>query len=448
MERDANPVLNMEYKILKEKVELSIKLANNISIPAIILEYRNNDNLNFNLEDLKLFYARFGKVWNIIIAGKQSIVLFKNFFSAYICKLSLENKENYKNNLGDNFVVRWFELNRDINLVRDDMKEIFLNISNKNLMMMNAGNNNINNNDISIGVKMDMNLNFENLNLNMNNNQINGGNNMINSLIPNQIPNFDRNLNENININSINNFMGMQTPNIMNNNMNMIINTNNMNNNINLNAFNNINNIGFMNHYNNFNNFNNINVINNMNNINNINNLNININDNYNYRLFNSNDLYNHGHNNNIKIKNIKNVNMYDDKISGKFTCKYEILIENDPEFQIARKLIGSKGYNMKQIINEFKTEGEAEPVKLRLRGKGSGYKEGPQNKESDEPLHLCVSSKTKEQMIKACFLVNQLLEKINEEYKRFCRENGIKPKTDKIARKMENQNIGFRFNN
>ena len=422
MERDANPVLNMEYKILKEKVELSIKLANNISIPAIILEYRNNDNLNFNLEDLKLFYARFGKVWNIIIAGKQSIVLFKNFFSAYICKIALENKENYKNNLGDNFVVRWFDLNRDINLVRDDMKEIFLNISNKNLMMMNAGNN-----------------------INNNNNQINGGNNMINSLIPNQIPNFDRNLNENNNINSINNFIGMPTPNIMNNNnMNMIINTNNMNNNINLNAFNNINNIGHMNHYNNFNNFNNINVINNMNNINNINNLNININDNY--RIFNSNNLYKHNHNpNNIHIKN---VNMYDDKISGKFTCKYEILIENDPEFQIARKLIGSKGYNMKQIINEFKTEGEAEPVKLRLRGKGSGYKEGPQNKESDEPLHLCVSSKTKEQMIKACFLVNQLLEKINEEYKRFCRENGIKPKTDKIARKMENQNIGFRFNN
>jgi hypothetical protein len=263
---------------------------------------------------------------------------------------------------------------------------------------------------------------------------------------------FDRN---NFEYNNINNIMGMQEQNIMNNNIiNMYNNMNannlnkmNNNNNINLNAFNNINNIGFMNHYNNFNNFNNINVINNMNNINNINNLNININDNYNYRLFNSNDIYNHGHNN-IKIKNIKNVNMYDDKISGKFTCKYEILIENDPEFQIARKLIGSKGYNMKQIINEFKTEGEAEPVKLRLRGKGSGYKEGPQNKESDEPLHLCVSSKTKEQMIKACFLVNQLLEKINEEYKRFCRENGIKPKTDKIARKMENQNIGFRFNN
>lgn len=32
--------------------------------------------------------------------------------------------------------------------------------------------------------------------------------------------------------------------------------------------------------------------------------------------------------------------------------------------------------------------------VKLRLRGKGSGFIEKPENKESEEDLHLCVSSK------------------------------------------------------
>jgi len=32
--------------------------------------------------------------------------------------------------------------------------------------------------------------------------------------------------------------------------------------------------------------------------------------------------------------------------------------------------------------------------LKLRLRGQGSGFKEGPDRKESNEPLHLCVSSK------------------------------------------------------
>lgn len=32
--------------------------------------------------------------------------------------------------------------------------------------------------------------------------------------------------------------------------------------------------------------------------------------------------------------------------------------------------------------------------LKLRLWGVGSGYKEGMTQEESDEPLHLCISSK------------------------------------------------------
>lgn len=37
---------------------------------------------------------------------------------------------------------------------------------------------------------------------------------------------------------------------------------------------------------------------------------------------------------------------------SSKFTCRYDIQIENDKEFQVAKKIIGAKGYNMKQIID------------------------------------------------------------------------------------------------
>ena len=429
MERDTNPVINMNYKIISEKIELSIKLMNNVSIPSIILEYKINDNLNFNAEDLKQLYSHFGKVLFISPIGKQNIVLFQSFFSAYICKIFLENKDNYKNNLYNNFSVRWFDLNRDIYLLPNKLKEIFANISNRNLMKMNINSNNV----INRGVKMDNNLN-SNINLNMNNNTINDGNNNIfNSIISNNmnnpIINYDRNV---IEYNNINNIIGIQpTPNIINNNV--FLNRNNLSNNINLNALNNINNnLEIMNTYNNYNN---INVINNMSNINNINNFNININDNYNYRMFNRNNAFN-------------NINTNEEKVSGKYTCKYEILIENDSEFQIARRVIGSKGINMKNIINECKIEGEKESVKLRLRGKGSGYKEGPQNKESDEPLHLCISSKTKEEMNKACFLVNKLLDKINEEYKIYCEKNGKIPKSEKIARKMENQNINFKFNN
>lgn len=36
----------------------------------------------------------------------------------------------------------------------------------------------------------------------------------------------------------------------------------------------------------------------------------------------------------------------------SKFTCRYEIQIDSDKEFQVARKIIGNKGYNMKRIID------------------------------------------------------------------------------------------------
>ena len=187
-----------------------------------------------------------------------------------------------------------------------------------------------------------------------------------------------------------------------------------------------------MNTYNNFSNINNINVVNNMSNINN---LNININDNYNYnlRLINNNNFSNHFN----FINNINYININEDIIFNKFISKYEILIENDSEFQVSRRIIGSKGANMKKIINECFIKGDKETIKLRLRGKGSGFKEGPLKKESDEPLHLCISARNKEQLNHACLLVNNLFEKINDEYKIFCKNRGIEPKCDKIAKKI-----------
>ena len=41
--------------------------------------------------------------------------------------------------------------------------------------------------------------------------------------------------------------------------------------------------------------------------------------------------------------------------------------------------------------------------VKLRLRGKGSGFKEGPKQEESKEPLHLCISSRFYDKYKMAC---------------------------------------------
>jgi hypothetical protein len=149
----------------------------------------------------------------------------------------------------------------------------------------------------------------------------------------------------------------------------------------------------------------------------------------------NPQNIMNNSYNQNINNYNHQN---NEEKNYGKYTCKFEILIPNDKEFQIARRLIGGKGCNMKKIIDECKLLDpySNDIVKLRLRGRGSGYKEGPQNKESDEPLHLCISAKNKEGMEKASECVNDLLNKIYEDYKKHCVKNGIKP-ISKIANRI-----------
>lgn len=79
-----------------------------------------------------------------------------------------------------------------------------------------------------------------------------------------------------------------------------------------------------------------------------------------------------------------------------------------------------SEGFD--QSINPY------EIVKLRLRGKGSGFKEGPNQLESDDPLNLCISSKYKEKYDYACSEMEYLLKKVYEEYKHFYRYKQRKP--------------------
>jgi len=101
-----------------------------------------------------------------------------------------------------------------------------------------------------------------------------------------------------------------------------------------------------------------------------------------------------------------------------KYTCRFLIGIENDKDFQVARRIIGAKGANMKRVVKQ--TE-----AKLRLRGVGSGYFEGAGQKESTEPLQLCVSCTNGDHYASAIRQVEELLKRVYEEYKVFCRENG-----------------------
>ncbi len=62
--------------------------------------------------------------------------------------------------------------------------------------------------------------------------------------------------------------------------------------------------------------------------------------------------------------------------------------------------------------------------VKLRLRGKGSGFKEGPRQEESKEPLHLCISSKFYDKYKLACDMAQELMLNVYEEYKKYAEKN------------------------
>jgi phage host-nuclease inhibitor protein Gam len=76
--------------------------------------------------------------------------------------------------------------------------------------------------------------------------------------------------------------------------------------------------------------------------------------------------------------------------------------------------------------------------VKLRLRGKGSGFKEGPKQEESNDPLHLCISSRFYDKYLVACNHVQELIMNVYEEYKRYCEKNKKEPRQELSIKKIE----------
>ena len=395
---------NMKDQITSEKIELIIQQKYNITIPALYFEYLSQENLDFDGNDLKSFFAKMGEVSDFFCKGKTSIVLYKNFIDAEVCREFLMNDNNFKENMKNNFSVRWFDYEKD--MVPAEMENKFEIIHKKNIC-------NIMDNSKSKILGLINNANKNKINNGINNNNINIP---LNNLNQNNQNHLNLNINQNINSNNI--FM---PPNII-----MQYNQIKMNQGMQMNGLNNLQqnmhpmpNYGIQNMimgpHSNFPMFMNQNI-GNMNNIMGM-------------------QMNNHQYNQNQKQYN-QNI---EEKNYGKYTCKYEILIPNDKEFQVARRLIGSKGCNMKKILNECKSNNNInDNIKLRLRGKGSGYKEGPLNKESDEPLHLCISAKNQEEMKKACLKVDDLLNKIYEEYKKFCMKNNIIPVAQQLANRID----------
>lgn len=117
----------------------------------------------------------------------------------------------------------------------------------------------------------------------------------------------------------------------------------------------------------------------------------------------------------------------------NKYTARIYFFIESTQSFELSKKIIGKKGANMKGVLTEceltFK-DGKVprDFLKLRLRGKGSSYKEGASLTESDEDLHLCISAKNAEVLRTALALIERLLEGIFKEYLIHAKKHGLKP--------------------
>ena len=334
-----------------EKTALLIQQTHNITIPSVYMENLSQEKIELEIADFKSLFAMFGEIVDITIKGKIIIALYKSFIDAESFIRYLSDETNYIDDNKKNFKVRWFEYDKDMKYLTPEMENIFEKIHNENVsnIMDNKNNKfltimaNGNKNKISNGI------NNNNLNNNINNN-INGS---LNNLNQNNHININGNLNVNQNQPSNNNIY--ISPNIL-----MQYNQMKLNQGINGLPMNNMNNIQQ-----------------NMHSIPNYGIQNMMMNPPMNMPMFiNQNigginnimgmQMNNHQYNSNQKQFN-QNI---EEKNYGKYTCKYEILIPNDKEFQVARRLIGSKGCNMKRILNECKSNNNInDNIKLRLRG-------------------------------------------------------------------------------
>mmetsp|Transcript_167320 Transcript_167320/g.321422 ORF Transcript_167320/g.321422 Transcript_167320/m.321422 type:complete len:269 (-) Transcript_167320:49-855(-) len=102
-----------------------------------------------------------------------------------------------------------------------------------------------------------------------------------------------------------------------------------------------------------------------------------------------------------------------------KHECQYHIGILQDDAFDVKRRIIGSGGSNMKEIVTNANQYSNGDGTKLRLRGVGSGFleMEGGKKQESGDPLMLCITAVTDEAFQNARGSVEKLLLEIYAQY-------------------------------
>eukprot|EP00930_Biecheleria_cincta_P097717 TRINITY_DN89405_c0_g1_i1.p1 TRINITY_DN89405_c0_g1~~TRINITY_DN89405_c0_g1_i1.p1 ORF type:complete len:225 (-),score=33.73 TRINITY_DN89405_c0_g1_i1:50-652(-) len=101
----------------------------------------------------------------------------------------------------------------------------------------------------------------------------------------------------------------------------------------------------------------------------------------------------------------------------GRWQCQFLIGIDAEESFGVVGRLLGRGGMHMKRIAG---TTG----AKLRLRGSGSGFREADlSDKESGDPLVLCLSAPDASSYKRSACLVHDLLDDVYSSYRAFSRK-------------------------
>jgi hypothetical protein len=109
-----------------------------------------------------------------------------------------------------------------------------------------------------------------------------------------------------------------------------------------------------------------------------------------------------------------------------RFTCRFDVGIEEDSDFRVVRRLLGSEAENMKSIVK--KSGGS----KIRIHGKGASK---DCSNASDDSLHIVVGATSTGRLERAAALVTDLLSRVHAEYEAYCNTLGCQTLIPRICR-------------
>ena len=119
-----------------------------------------------------------------------------------------------------------------------------------------------------------------------------------------------------------------------------------------------------------------------------------------------------------------------------KYVSRYIVQIENDKNFPVTRMIIGNSGKLLRDILVKNCIKYGDYTTKIRLRGKGSGYKEGPKNEESNDPMELCISSLNMFSYVRCSNEIENLLKNVYYQYYLYQCNNKDKNNNEPIVMK------------